>query len=596
MRLFFVRSINIKSFIMEINRQLIIDRLSQRMDLDRIYLVTYQFLDHEYYHLVLALKPVSGLSHKVLKPIVELCLMDQDDISFELILAPELKNKIKIGSLFYCYAVLPEHEIFSSGGNNNLISKQKEIRGILDLSERHYKKVIAMSGEFLRDAQTFAEIANYPRALFMVHQSLESHLKLLQVMVEGKSNNVHSLDNRIRSLHTHFPMLKSVFMGEMDEDKERFGLLDSSFNAVNQNKDLDISAIDASQLYDHCIAMQAAIEKLFRYFMEALQTEYDKLVLTEATNQAKLEKEKLVKEANKTKTTKQELIVTAPVFHAFPWPAHYQSDIQQLLDQIRRDNQPKQIMLLNYYVSHANGNGLFDYPPKDLGSATIYLVVIKKWIGQCHFRKVSFGRVTAVISFISTGFIEAKLNTGSRFSHTIWNESVILYRDPGYKPGYSIAPMNWPDILFKASTSWIRNSKLMSDLVDVFVLGSLTETEKQLAVLLLNQLISIGLHSYLYLRIGYAPMNAGIEELIEWTCICDEKVKEFFMPTDDLDGIVNHEILKQMKGRIYELPSEMNQLDMEYFKYKAKRIADFFTDLCDRSLEYMEAKSQLKIN
>jgi len=119
-------------------------------------------------------------------------------------------------------------------------------------------------------------------------------------------------------------------------------------------------------------------------------------------------------------------------------------------------------------------------------------------------------------------------------------------------------------------------------------------SSRQLAALLLNQLVSIGLHSYLYLRIGYAPPNATIEDLIEWTCICDKKVKAFFEPRGSLEEILNREILKVMKGRVYELPEELAQLDMDYFESKAKAIGSFFTDLCEQSLAYMEKKSQLK--
>lgn len=573
---------------MEINSRLIIDRLSQRMDLDRAFFVKYQFLDKESYHLVLALKPVSGLSHKVLKPIVELCLIDQENISFELIFAPELKNKIKLGSLFYCYAVLPQHEIFGCSRSSSILSKGKEIRGILDLSERYYEKTIAVSAEFLQGAQTFAEIANYPRALFMVHQSLESHLKLLQVMVDGKGNNVHSLDSRIRNLHTHFQTFKSVFMGETDEDKMRFALLDNSFNAVNQNRDLDISAVDASQLYDHCIVLQAGIEKLFRYFTDALKAEYDVLVKAEAAAQAELEKSKLAKKKG------QEQVNVGADFHSFPWPARYQGDIQELLRQLCQENNPEQIMLLNYYVSDAHGKGLFDFPQQDNGNAEIYLVVIKKKLGHCHFRKVAYGQVTAVVAFLNTDFLETKLSQGSRFSHTIWNESVVLYRHPRYKPTYSVVPVDWQSTISKTSISWTRNSKLIQDLVDVFAFDGLSSP--QLAVLFLNQLTSIGLYSYLYLRIGYAPMYVTMADLVDWTCICDKKVKEFFTARGDVEEILNAELLKQMKGRVYELPPELARLDIEYFRSKAKEITDFFVDLCDQSIRYMELKSEVRCN
>jgi len=221
-------------------------------------------------------------------------------------------------------------------------------------------------------------------------------------------------------------------MGEADEDKMRFALLDNSFNAVNQNRDLDISAVDASQLYDRCLVLQAAIEKLFRYFTEALQAVYDALVAAEGAAQAALEKSKLAK------MKEQEQVEAGADFHSFPWPAQYQSDVQELLHQIRQENNPEQMMLLNYYVSDAHGKGLFDFPRQENGKAEIYLVVIKKKIGHCHFRKITYGQVTAVVAFLNTDFLETKLNGGSRFSHTIWNESVVLYRHSRYKPTYSV--------------------------------------------------------------------------------------------------------------------------------------------------------------
>ncbi len=51
-----------------------------------------------------------------------------------------------------------------------------------------------------------------------------------------------------------------------------------------------------------------------------------------------------------------------------------------------------------------------------------------------------------------------------------------------------------------------------------------------------------------------------------------------------------------MKGRVYELPSQLAQLDMDYFRSKAREITDFFVDLCDRSIKYMEVKSEGKLN
>ncbi|ULT27648.1 hypothetical protein KUH03_13625 [Sphingobacterium sp. E70] len=113
----------------------------------------------------------------------------------------------------------------------------------------------------------------------------------------------------------------------------------------------------------------------------------------------------------------------------------------------------------------------------------------------------------------------------------------------------------------------------MQDLVQLFIEEHISS--RLLAVSLLNQLLSIGLYSYLYLRIGHAPNNANLEELIDWTCICDSRLKEFFVPKNNIDGVLNAELIRQTKSRIYELPPELAQLDMSIFSAKASDIAIF---------------------
>ncbi|MNE88403.1 hypothetical protein D3C80_1857090 [compost metagenome] len=98
------------------------------------------------------------------------------------------------------------------------------------------------------------------------------------------------------------------------------------------------------------------------------------------------------------------------------------------------------------------------------------------------------------------------------------------------------------------------------------------------------------------MRIGHAPNNANLEELIDWTCICDSRLKEFFVPKNNIDGVLNAELIRQTKSRIYELPPELAQLDMSIFSAKASDIGNIFLDLCQQSLEYMEAKSGLIVN
>src|SRR5690606_6227192 len=206
---------------MAINKQLLVERLIQRMDLDRIFLFSYSFLGKEQQHLILVMKPEDGVSSKVMKPVVELCLIDAPEVSFELILFGEWRNKIRQGSLYYAYASLPKHEIYTSPRKKTKSLSVSEIGGVVELSQQWSLKMSTTGIEFREGATKFAENGDYLKATFMVHQSLESFLRLPQMMIQGKVNNIHHLENSMRSLSSHFPGFRTALLSDAFRSEER---------------------------------------------------------------------------------------------------------------------------------------------------------------------------------------------------------------------------------------------------------------------------------------------------------------------------------------------------------------------------------------
>lgn len=62
--------------------QQLVERLIQRMDLHRIFLFSYPYLEEERQQLLLIVNPVKGLAPKTMAPIVSLCLSDSEEIPF----------------------------------------------------------------------------------------------------------------------------------------------------------------------------------------------------------------------------------------------------------------------------------------------------------------------------------------------------------------------------------------------------------------------------------------------------------------------------------------------------------------------------------
>src|SRR5690606_32119529 len=193
-----------------------------------------------------------------------------------------------------------------------------EIGGIMELADQWQMKMKKEGDEFREGALKFAEHGNYLKATFMVHQSLESFLRLPQAMIQGNVNNQHNLENRMRTLSTHIPAFKTVLLSEAFISIETFRLLDKGYHAVKQNRDLEITAFDASYLYDKCCEISKAIEMLYQFFLDALKTE-QQTRLEQTAQQAALAEEKknaAPVTANAGGTTH----IRCEDFSGFPWP------------------------------------------------------------------------------------------------------------------------------------------------------------------------------------------------------------------------------------------------------------------------------------
>ena len=180
----------------EVINQQLVERLTQRMDLHRIFLFSYPYLEEERPHLLLVVNPVKGIAPKTMAPLVSLCLSDSEEIPFDLVLTGEWQNQLKQGSLYYTYASIPQHELYAASKKGNPLFSHKTITGLLELAEFNYEKCRKGSDEFREGVDNFVAKDDYGQATFMLHQSLELRLKGFQAtagMNGGKSHNVEHL-------------------------------------------------------------------------------------------------------------------------------------------------------------------------------------------------------------------------------------------------------------------------------------------------------------------------------------------------------------------------------------------------------------------
>ncbi|TYR37056.1 hypothetical protein FXV77_07740 [Sphingobacterium phlebotomi] len=576
---------------MVIDKQLLVERLVQRMDLDRIFLFSYSFLGNDHQHLILVMKPEDGVSPKVMKPVIELCLIDMDNLSFELIPFGEWRNKVRHGGLYYAYASLPKHEIYRSPRKATKSLTANEIGGVIELADQWQIKMKKEGEEFREGALKFAEHGNYLKATFMVHQSLESFLRLPQAMIQGNANNQHNLENRMRTLSNHIPAFKKVLLSEVFIDIETFRLLDKGYHAVKQNRDLEITAFDASYLYDKCCEISKAIEILYQFFLDALKTE-QQVRLEQAAQQAQIaEEKKKVKPAiaNVDGTTH----IRSEDFSSFPWLQQYKDDVHAILDKIRSNHNPEQISLLNYHTGGFSGSSPFRLETNEERAGVkveLYLVVLMKNTGPFTFKTMQMGVASAMVVFLDLQYVERGLAEGNRFMHMVWTKGSVLRRKSTFEPAFDLGDIDWQQEGERADKLWKRGKTVMDNLV-----STARDAQPLFAdtgLLLLRNILEIGANSILRVAVGYIPKTKNLDELLDWTRVVGGQVVDYLLDESGLRGQMLH-LMLHPKTLWWnpDLLDSLEEITPDFYRLQAEKLADLFDRLCFDAIEKIKKQA-----
>ncbi|PRD46042.1 hypothetical protein [Sphingobacterium haloxyli] len=576
---------------MAIDKQLLVERLIQRIDLDRIFLFSYSFLGKEQQHLILVMKPEDGVSPKVMKPVIELCLIDMEGLSFELIPFGEWRNKVRHGGLYYAYASLPQHEIYRSPRKATKSLTVHEIGGVIELAGQWQMKMKKEGEEFRDGALKFAEHGNYLKATFMVHQSLESFLRLPQAMIQGNANNQHNLENRMRTLSPHIPAFKEVLLSEAFIEMETFRLLDKGYHAVKQNRDLEITAFDASYLYDKCCEISKAIEMLYQFFLDALKAEQQtRLEQVEQQGQLAAEK-KNVKPvmADAGGTTH----IRCEDFSGFPWLQQYKDDVHALLDKIRSNHNPEQISLLNYHTGGFSWSSPFRLEGGEERAGVkveLYMVVLMKNTGPFTFKTMQVGVASAMLVFLDLKYVEKGLAEGNRFMHAAWTKGHVLRRKSTFDPTFALGNIDWQQEWERAEKTWKQGKLVIDNLVCT------TKNAHPLfadtGLLMLRNLLEIGAHSFLRIAVGHIPKTQSLIELLDWTRVVGGQLSDYLLDKSEIQGQMLHLILHPKT--LWWNPDILDSLEEvtpDLCRLQAEKLADLFDRLCCGAIEKIKKQA-----
>lgn len=572
----------------EIINQQLVERLTQRLDLNRVFLFSYPYLKEERPHLLLIVNPVKGIAPKTMAPIVSLCLSDSEEIPFDLVLTGEWQNQLKQGSLYYTYASLPQHELYAASKKGNPLFSHKTITGLLELAELNYEKCRKRSDEFREGVENFVAKGDYGQAVFMLHQFLELRLKGFQATAGMNGGKSHNVEHLMKGLRGVLPQLQAIFPFD-GPSADLFRLLDQSYLRAKKGGAIDIGPDEFNILVDKCEQAKVAMDEMVASMVARVKTYREQLPK---------EVEKPVEPA-KAKPAEAPVAVPAQAtqviredFSNFPWPEQYKRDVNKLLDKIRQSHNPEQVMMLNYHTGGFSGNYLFrpeEREDSEGGSKVeLYLVVLMNNKGPFHFRCMQVGEASAMVVYLNTKTVQKNLAEGNRFFHTLWTKGRVLRKKSTFESSFELADVDRKAEYERVEKTWQNAKACMGNLNEL--IQSAPSLKLDTCFLLLRNLLEMGISTYLRCAVGFVPYGVDLAELIDWSGVTGRKLLDFVYPASEIETARTQLILSPHTVWWQNIEIGLSSASQSFYKDRAKEIVRFFEGLCEGVMKELEGK------
>ncbi|TJZ60627.1 HEPN domain-containing protein [Sphingobacterium olei] len=588
---------------MDIQLEKFIERLVKRIDIERIYQFAFPTDDGEQQlktQLLLVVNPVKGMAPNALAPIVSLCMSDlEKEIPFEMMITGEWSNRVKQGSLYHTYASLPEHLRYASKNRPNTLFPDKNIKGLLELAQYEYNRAREISDEFRAGVANFLAKDDYTQATFMLHQFVETRIKAFKTSVAGvKSTKGHNLEQLIKSIRGTLPGLHDLF--PYDElQAELLRKLDQSYVKTLKWLQIEITKEEFDVLLQKC---EGAAEEMDRRvaLMFSCITAYreKKSVAQEKAAQDQVENKEAKAESYGSKQEGQPVkTLVCESFKDYPWLPEYTSDVNQLLEKIRKNHNPEQITMLNYHTGGFSGGSLFQQEQQDQqeqGGAKVelYLVVIMNNTGPFHFKCMQVGVASAMVLYLNVSYIERKLAEGHRFVNTLWTRGRILRRKSTFKPKFDITEVDW-EAIYEKEAKIVENAKVcMNNLY--CMLNNSSTLMLDTALLLIRNLYEIGVNTYTRCTLGSRFLECSLGEQVDWSGAIDRKLIDFVYPDSEVQ-LARLRLIMGIRTVWWKcVDLGLSKTSKPEYTELAREVKHFFEKQLDKTLVQLKQRAEQK--
>lgn len=572
---------------MELNKKLLIERLSAKLELRGAFLYDYGVRDAIKTHLMVVISPVKGVSPSTLSPIVKLCMSDMEEIPFHVVLEGDWLSELRKGSLYHSYASLPKHRLYYAKAKEiDALLNKKIVNSLMELNRLDYEKARQYAAEYAAASVDFAAKGSYDQAVYMLHQSIEVRIRSFYTLLGRQLGKNHNLENIIRNVRGIVPELLSVFAYDA-ADVELYRLLDTAYKACVKGGCLEVSV----DQYEFIRTQSVCLAEILDAMVDRMVTEVAAYRALLPADKPEEEKKSAVEVVRKKEQLNNSQQVVCEDFSDFPWPQHYKDDANSLLDDIYSKHRPEQIILVNYRTGGlTKGNpfqekAVIQKPNEEL---EMHLVVLMKNRGPYRYREVRRGTVCVTLVFLDVSYVVKRLKEGGRFVNAVWRNGWLLRKKATFDTELTPVDIDWKGKADSIDTLVCNAEASMKNLLMLIKDSPILMDDTGL--LMLHQLIDMSVRTYLKAVVGFIPEGVNLHTLMDWCAIADTQVIDFFFDWNEVEKKVLVLAMESQKILWTNLTAAFSSESRQVIQIKSKELVEFLVNLCKEAVQSMQSR------
>ncbi|USD24584.1 hypothetical protein [Flagellimonas marinaquae] len=249
---------------MKTSDQLIIDKITQELEIDCIHLNRGRDGHLFKNRLDILARPSQRDFPEQVRPVIDAIMKPYPDVGYSVFATNYARKEAQEGNLYFLNNCNRNSIVYKNGGDNSpIILPDMEPTKLYETARREFKRNMARMKSFRKGASYFRELGNLPQSAFMLHQTFEQGYRILERFICGRTKICHSIKNHQGYVLKMLDKFGGTFQMESDMDSKLLDLLEDAYSSARYTHSYTITKNELEQLSQKLSFFTKDIKTLF---------------------------------------------------------------------------------------------------------------------------------------------------------------------------------------------------------------------------------------------------------------------------------------------------------------------------------------------